>query len=377
MKESIKVQQQVPRPRKVKGSYPFIVQFEITSKCNLRCKHCYDDTEQHVHMPFDQITTVLDKFFTFCTMYSRYPVIWLTGGEPTIHPQFWDVLDFIIDKETDIGCSVAVLSNGVNFTSDFVQRLEQHPLKISVQISLDGANAQTHDHIRGKGNFDKAVNALHLLRSTSIETHIHFVVHKGNYDDGFKMTDVATELKADVLTVTRLVPWGRGKELYEKMLTPEQVQTLFRKLSDDFDMISSTRTPPRPHIARDRCDWPITYDDPKTPEAFTKNGSRCGAARSYINIMQTGNVYPCRRMPVKIGNILEEGLITIWQHPLMWKLRQKHRYMQGKCQNCYFNVTVPQICSGGASCIAYACYNDPFQPDPQCNINPSESPAGI
>ena len=369
---------QIPPPWRIQQRYPFILQFGITSKCNLRCKHCYDDTEEHVHMPFNQCVEVLDKFFTFCQQWNRYPMVWLTGGEPTIHPKFWDILDYIVDRmDQPDDCYAAILSNGINLDADFVQKLEENPLLIYVQISVDGARAETHEAIRGKGTFEKALHALKLLRPTGIQTHIHFVVHKDNYEDGFEMTDVARRLGVDVLTVTRLVPWGRGKELIEKMLTPEQVYTLYKKLSDDFDAIMESTHPPRPYIARDRCDWPLIYSDPKNPEALKKNGHRCGAARSYINIMENGDVYPCRRMPIKVGNILKEEFIDIWQHPLMWKLRQKHQFMQGKCQNCYFCAVTPDVCSGGASCIAYAYYDDPFQPDPQCWFNPNESPAGV
>lgn len=356
----------------------FILQLSITGRCNLRCTHCYDDAEDHQDMPVESCENILDQFFALCCLWKRTPVIWLTGGEPTLHPQFWHILDYIKIHSDLINAHslVAVLSNGINFTEEFVKRLEEHPLDIYVQISLDGARAETHDAIRGKGSFEKAVAALELLTPTAIETHIHFVVHRDNYDDAFTMPDVAKALGADVLTVTRLVPWGRGGKLYEKMLSPEQVKNLFKSLSDDLDEIMDADDSPGALISRARCDWPIIYPDPSTPEASTKNGFRCGVGRSYINVQENGDVYPCRRMPIKIGNVFEEDLMTIWQHPLLWKFRRKHRFVQGKCQECFFNVEAPRICSGGASCIAYAVYNDPFQPDPQCPVDPSQAPAG-
>jgi radical SAM protein with 4Fe4S-binding SPASM domain len=312
-------------------------------------------------MLVDDVITVLDAFFTFCNRWNRFPVIWLTGGEPTLHPHFWDILDTITND-----CRVAVLSNGTTITPAFVEKLCSLPVNPAVQISVDGTAAETHDAIRGRGSFSKAVNALRLLHSAAIETHMHFVVSKKNYNDGFLITDLACDVGVDVLTVTRLVPWEGA--LFENMLTPKQVYTLFKKLSDDADKISLLN-PPKPFIARDRCDWPIIYPDPTKKEAFTKNGSCCSAARSYINVMHTGDVYPCRRLPVTVGNLFKDDLMQIWQHPFLWKLREKHKYMQGKCQTCYFNVCAPHVCSGGATCIAYAWVNDPFQPDPQCSIN--------
>ncbi|MGC1119717.1 MAG: radical SAM protein [Candidatus Methanofastidiosia archaeon] len=371
--------QQIELHSRTREDTVFIMQLSVTGRCNLRCTHCYDDTEDHQDMPVENCEEVLDQFFALCCQWRRSPVIWLTGGEPTLHPHFWHILDYIkIHSDlTDVHSVVAVLSNGINFTDEFVKRLEEHPLHIYVQISLDGARAETHDAIRGKGSFDKAVGALKLLKPTAVETHIHFVVHKDNYEDAFTMPDLARVLGANVLTVTRLVPWGRGKELYEKMLTSEQVKNLFKNLSDDLDEIMAADSSPETLISRARCDWPVIYPDPSTPEASTKNGFKCGVGLSYINIQENGDVYPCRRMPIKIGNVFEEDLITIWQHPLLWKFRRKHRFVKGKCEQCFFNVKAPSICSGGASCIAYACGKDPFQPDPQCPVNPSEGPAGV
>ncbi|MBU7041009.1 MAG: radical SAM protein [Theionarchaea archaeon] len=356
------------------SGHPFTMQFEITSRCNLRCTHCYDESESHKDMPLSQVKSVIERLLGFCRRWKRTPILWLTGGEPTLHHHFWQILDYIETQKS--GTQVALLSNGINLTSDMVDALTDYPALQYIQISIDGACAETHDAIRGTGSFDKATEALKLLASTPIETHIHYVVHKKNYHDAFKMTDLARVLQADVLTVTRLVPWGRGKDLFQHMLSPEQVYTLFRKLSDDFDAISS-ESPPRPHIARSRCDWPVIYSDPSTPEALTKNGSRCCAIHSYINVTETGDVYPCRRLPITIGNILTQDLSQIWQHPLLWKLRQKDKFVQGKCRDCYFCVKAPEVCSGGASCIAYAVYNDPFQPDPQCPVTPSEGPASL
>ncbi|MBU7044707.1 MAG: radical SAM protein [Theionarchaea archaeon] len=364
------------RSWKTDGLYPFILQFSITGVCNLRCSHCYDDADAHFHMSFDRCREVFNTFFTFCQRWNRAPIIWLTGGEPTIHPSFWDIIDHIqaLSDTLNTPCQLAVLSNGISITPDWVERLETYRLFTGVQISVDGVEANIHDAVRGKGNFEKAVQALRILTASRLITHIHFVVHRDNFEDGFKITDFAREMGADVLTVTRLVPWGRGKELYEKMLSPQQVQSLYKKLSDDFDEIlsQSSHSRPKPFISRERCDWPVIYPDPSDPDSQKKNGIRCGAARSYINVMETGDVYPCRRMPITIGNIFEQSLEDIWQHPLLWKLREKHIYMQGKCQQCYFCTDAPHICSGGASCIAYACYQDPFQPDPQCALHISE-----
>jgi radical SAM protein with 4Fe4S-binding SPASM domain len=347
--------------------YPFVMQVGITGECNLRCIHCYDDADTHYHMSFQDCKRVVDAFLDYCSTFKRLPVIWLTGGEPTLHPHFWDILDYI-EVKTSSACYTAVLSNGTTMSEDMVHHLEEYSMRMDVQISFDGATPQIHDAIRGKGAFQKALRALKYLSTSKIATHMHYVVHRNNYEDAFAITDLAVKMRADVLTVTRLVPWGRGKNLEKLMLTPEQVLTLYRKLSHDFDRLSADKMS-NLHIARDRCDWPVIYD-PSHPDALTKNGQRCSAGLSHICVVENGDVYPCRRMPVLLGNIFEEDFVSIWNHPMLWNLREKHHIVKGKCQDCYFCRKAPNVCSGGASCIAYAVYKDPFQPDPQCPYTP-------
>lgn len=346
------------------------MQVGITGQCNLRCIHCYDDAETHYHMGFQDCKKVIRAFLDYCSRFERMPVIWLTGGEPTLHPQFWDILDYI-EESPSSPCYAAILTNGTTMTEEMVHRLEKYSMRIDVQISFDGATSEIHDAVRGRGTFLQALRALNHLSKSKIVTHMHYVVHKDNYEDAFNITDLAVAMGADVLTVTRIVPWGRGKALKELMLSPEQILTLYTKLSHDFDELS-TKKPSGLHIARDRCDWPVIFD-PSHPDALTKNGHRCSAGLSHICVMENGDVYPCRRMPVFLGNLLKEDFVTIWSHPVLWNLRQKHLIVKGKCRDCYFCKRAPNICSGGATCIAYAVYDDPFQPDPQCPYTPTQN----
>jgi radical SAM protein with 4Fe4S-binding SPASM domain len=354
--------------------YPFIMQLGITSECNLQCAHCYDDTEEHNHMRVEDCKKVIDTFLKYCSTFKKMPVIWLTGGEPLLHPHFWDILDYIEEK-TSSRCYAAILTNGMAMTEDVVHHLESYSMRMDCQISFDGATPHIHDAVRGKGTFHRALKALQYLSKSKIVTHMHYVVHQNNYEDAFTITDLGRTMGADVLTVTRLVPWGRGKTLQELMLTPQQVLTLYTKLSHDCDMLSGDQTS-NLYIARDRCDWPVIFG-PSHPDALTKNGHRCSAGLSHICVTEEGTVYPCRRMPIPVGNILTEDLVTIWRHPVLWKLRQKHGRVKGKCRNCYFSQKAPTICSGGATCIAYAVCEDLFEPDPQCPYTPQREDESI
>lgn len=356
----------------------FVMQFQITGRCNLRCRHCYNEDEPHYDMPLDQCMLVIDKFLTTMKKWGRTPYIWISGGEPTISPHFWDILaylqDYVEDHLTPV--HVAVLSNGSTTTKTLADRLEENRAVNYIQISVDGVSAETHDRIRGSGRFQEAIQAIRTLTLTSLEVHMHFVVHKGNYKDAFHIMTLAKELDVDVLTVTRLVPWGRGKEMLNTMLTSQETYALYRNLSDDLDSMAREAAPliPKPVLTRSRCDWPVIYQDPADTSNHAKNGVSCGIGgnigKNIINVMEDGSVYPCRRLPIPIGNILTQDIQDIWGHPLLWKLRRKSKHVKGKCQTCYFNTKAPYLCSGGASCISYGYYGDPFMPDPQCSVSP-------
>ena len=359
----------------------FMMQFMITGKCNLRCKHCYeDDVTQHDASAEEQIS-IVEQYFKTMEAWGRVPYLAISGGEPFLGNSFWKIMDYAQDYYERKGRGAfEVLTNGTLINPSMAKKLTNYTAMGFVQVSLDGASAEIHDRIRGKGTFSKAVEALINLKNVNIRTAIHYVVHKNNYADAFKITDLAVKLRVNQLLVTRLIPFGRGKEIQHLMLSPEETRKLYLKLSDDADRLFNKYKTGKTQtlILRNRCDWPLIYPEPENYESgsiFTKNGGRCQAGLIHIAVMQDGTVYPCRRMPVSLGNLLEQGFSTIWNHEFLWKIRLKHSFMKGKCAKCPFNndPSLNYSCSGGASCVSYGFYGDPFMPDPQCWYDPTKS----
>ena len=110
--------------------------------------------------------------------------------------------------------------------------------------------------------------------------------------------------------------------------------------------------------------YKMLYD--LTEEQLMKNGRYCQVGNNHFTVLENGTVLPCRRLPIPIGNLFHQDLNDILNHPLLWKFRRKHTLMKGKCRACVFNNGLWRYCSGGASCISYSYYGDPFMPDPQC-----------
>lgn len=354
----------------------FTFQYQITEKCNLRCTHCYEDGAITHDASLEELVMMLDKFLRTAEKWKRLPVVPLSGGEPLVSPNFWPLLDHLETYGETKNVLASILSNGTLIDKKVAEALSNYKVLEFVQISLDGVTPETHEDIRGKGTFKKSVRAITNLVDAGVPVHIHFVVHKNNYEEAFQVTDLAAELGVNSVLVTRLVPFGRGKEMEELMLSPAQVKTLYTKLGEDADAaVTFLEGGQGVFVNRLRCDWPVICTGgcfTSVMDVINKNGSHCQVGRSYIAVMSDGTCYACRRMPINVGNLLTQSFEEMWNHPFLWKMRKKNAYMKEKCQKCPFN-TDPRLnftCMGGASCISYGYYDDPFMPDPQCSFDP-------
>ena len=353
----------------------FTVQFHFTEICNLRCLHCYDSAAQNSDQPLDQLCHIIDRTFSVIVREWGRPIaLSLTGGEPFASRNLFPLLSYIKDKYGETEVEIKILSNGTLITEDHARVLKSSfPMVRAVQISLDGVRQETHERIRGAGTHLKALRACELLVRHGIHVAAHMVVTDVNYPEAFELTDLGKKHGLYRLTVTRMVPIGRGRELGKLEISQPQVRELYSKLNRDADILDSSSEPLR--IARYRCDWPVLYSPPKYKledlyYPFTGNGGACAIGDHMMTIMSDGTALACRRLPLPLGNILEDDLRNIWNHPMLWKIRLRHRYTKGKCEKCEF-MTDERLrfsCGGGgALCITYAHYGDAFRPDVGCS----------
>ncbi|MBU7027319.1 MAG: radical SAM protein [Theionarchaea archaeon] len=355
----------------------FTFQYQITEKCNLRCTHCYEDGSITYEPTTEELLLMLNKFLDAVKKWKYNPVIPLSGGEPLLSKSFWPLLDYLEEYGEKKEISVTVLSNGTLIDRSVAERLSKYTVLHFVQISLDGTVPETHEAVRGKGTFRKSVKAVSHLVDADLDVYLHFVVHKQNYEEAFKITELAKTLNVSGVLVTRLVPFGRGREMKDFMLTPEEVKRLYTKLGKDADEAEKKIRAGEEAVLinRFRCDWPVvcTKNCLSSMHALvTQNGGNCQVGKSYIAVMPDGTCYACRRMPIVVGNLLHQSFDHVWNHPFLWKMRRKFKYMKGKCRECPFNTNkrVNFTCMGGATCVAYGFYDDPFMPDPQCSFDP-------
>lgn len=322
----------------------FFLQLHITPFCNLRCIHCYQEFESEKEKKLltkNEIINLIHHYYRFLRIQDHSGTIYLTGGEPTIDP---NLLDYVKEAKR-LRIFPMILSNGTLIDSKFAFKLKEAGTGI-VQISLDGLK-HTHDEIRGKGNFDKATRGLDACRQAGLKTIVMFTLHKLNANEMEDVISHCIEHGVKRFAFHRLVPVGRGSQLFNEIFRPEELKEFFKKI--------------RKWKNRYRNFIEVTAHDPLWQRFLgMSHPFGCCIGNSGICVMHNGDILPCRRLNKVIGNIRQDSLHSIWNGSYLHKFRKRKDY-EGKCNSCiHFKK-----CTGCRG-IAYGVTGSEFGSDPQC-----------
>ncbi|MFW9989018.1 MAG: SPASM domain-containing protein, partial [Candidatus Odinarchaeota archaeon] len=214
------------------------------------------------------------------------------------------------------------------------------------QISLDGTE-KTHDLIRGKGTFKKALEGLDNCYKYKICTTVMFTLSKLNTNEIEEVIQQCIEHNVKRFSMGRLVPTGNGADLDNQVLTSEELKKFFKKL--------------KKIIKKYRNSIYFAIHDPLWMSYLgIKNTHGCSAGISGICILENGDIMPCRRLNLVIGNIRDNSITEIWNNSSMIHFRYRDNY-EGKCKTC----KRLRNC-GGYRAIARAINNSEYATDPQC-----------
>jgi len=317
----------------------FFLQVHITNRCNLRCVHCYGSAQEPRDLSLDEFRRVTEQLISLTQLLApQRRWIQLTGGEPLLNPGFQRMMEFAVEH---VG-SVRLLSNGFSIDQSAATRFAE--LRVSVQLSFDGLR-ENHDRWRGDGAFDAALRAAEILRSAGVRVVARMTVSRANQDDILPLCDLLRE-RTDLFSVARVVPIGDCEagaqpdvEVYRRAL----YGLYGRRLEGER---ISLREPFFGPI--------IAVDQPDT------RFEGCSAGRTGLTVLENGDVLPCRRLPIVLGNVLTDDLAGIYfGHPLLRALRERN--LDGRCGVCEDK----RRC-GGARCIANALNGNPLSEDPGC-----------
>lgn len=332
------------------------MQWHITDRCNLRCRHCYQESFTTEDLPFQALMNILGQYRELLKEWNirenhtrARGHINVTGGEPFVRKDFFELLK-VFHKNRD-EFTYGILTNGTLLSRESVERLKELEPSF-VQVSLEGGE-ETHDQIRGKGSFRKTLEGIRVLISRGIETLVSFTAHRENYREFPHVVKTARKLKVDRVWSDRLIPCGGGAGMKDMVLSPEQTREFFYIMKECAQGNFFTRT--------DK-----TRVEMNRGLQFLVAGGRpysCAAGDTIFTITAEGELLPCRRMPIPSGNLLGKKKLgeLYFENEFFKKLRDKQITSAG-CRDCIY----VNLCRGGLRCLAYAMTGDPFNTDPGC-----------
>jgi heme b synthase len=353
-----------------------IVAWEVTRRCNLACLHCRASSLRGPYqgeLTTEECLRLLDDIASF----SR-PLIILTGGEPLLREDIYDIARYGSQK----GMPMALATNGTLLTEDMVERMRHAGIR-RVSVSIDGQDRESHDAFRGvAGAFDEALRGVDILRENGMEFQLNTTVTRQNIAQLEAMLDLSVRLGAAAHHIFLLVPTGRGKELSEQSLSPEDYEKtlawFYEKSLTTPLQLKATCAPHYFRVARQKerekgkeatpsSVQPVPPPPDGHPAGLHTATRGCMGGSSFCFISHTGQVQPCGYLEIDCGQIREKSFGEIWNHSSVFAdLRDLHRY-KGKCRRC------PYLRScGGCRARAFALTGDYLTQEPLCSYEPPE-----
>jgi len=346
---------------------PIMVVWNFTYRCNLRCKHCYEDAGVLRSGPTNELTTD-EKYHVLEELDKNHvPTIFFSGGEPLMAADFWELAEAAKKR----GFYLSIASNGTLFANkENAARAKEIGFGY-IAVSLDAADPKKHDEFRGvPGMWERAVQGIKNLNDVGITTVIQFTLTKYNKDELPKMFKLQKEIGAYKVIVYNYIPVGRGD--MDMDITPEEREEAFRVMYEELEAGYHTVATTAPQLAR-YCKMMGSdtiifshYGDAKAKElgVIADIVGGCGAGRAYCSVQPDGRVTPCVYMPyITVGNLREQTFEEIWNSPFMEYLRDRSD-LWGHCAECPYQA----VC-GGCRARAYVYFDDFKGPDPGCIFN--------
>ncbi len=344
---------------------PRLVFWELTTGCNLRCIHCRASATELMSpddLSYGECCQIIDQLAAYAPM-----ILVLSGGEP-----LWrrDVFD-LAKRARSKGIRVALATNGTLVDEAMAMRIKDAGIE-RVSISLDGADAATHDNFRGhEGAFEAAIHGLKCLQELGISTQINSTVSHHNAHQLPEILNLAKRLGVDAFHLFLLVPVGCGLTIADDQAVhgeeAEEILNWFYDRSLDSGMeLKATGAPHDYRMVRQRraelrrAGLPVpelpghghghghghragTGQAGGPPAAAMHQMTRgCLAGTGVCFISHVGEVQPCGYLPVSAGSLRKETFKNIWESAEVFETLRDDDNLEGKCGCCEFT----KVCMG-------------------------------
>ena len=337
---------------------PYAISWNTTYRCNLRCSHCYLDTNALTNQSASELSTQ-EGYRLIDQMSELNPnlLLILTGGEPLLRKDIYDLSSYASQK----GMMVVLGTNGNMIDDDIARKLKECGVT-GIGISLDSIIPGRHDTFRGiSGAWDDTLNGIEACRRQGIEFQIQTTVTKDNFSEIPDIIDFSHNLGAKVFNLFFLVCTGKGQDLTD--ITPQQYDQALHQLYDihikyQGKMMVGAKC--APHYRR------IVYEHDTSSPLIRAYAGGCPAGTHYCRITPEGNITPCPYMPNISGNVREKSFVEIWKDTADFQTL-RHASLNGRCGVCEFM----DICKG-CRARALATTGNQMDEDGWCNYVPGK-----
>ncbi len=350
-----------------------VVAWNMTRTCNLKCIHCYSNSENKKYegeLSHEEALKFIDDLAAF-----KVPVLLFSGGEPLIREDIFS----LAERAAQHGIRPTISTNGTLITREVAQRLKNIGVGY-VGISLDGLE-EVNDRFRGKeGAFKAALQGIENCVAVGQRVGLRFTINRHNFNDLNNIFDLIEENNINRVCFYHLVYSGRGSEMIKEDITHEQTRQ-----SMDI-IIERTLDFHRRGLEKEiltvdnHADGIYTYlkmleFNPERADEVLKlmkinGGNRSGIA--FANVDSLGNVHPDQfNQHHTFGNVRERSFGDIWtdvSHPILAGLKNRKPLLKGRCSTCKWL----DVCNGNFRARAEAVTGDFWESDPACYLTDPE-----
>jgi Fe-coproporphyrin III synthase len=345
-----------------------IVVWNTTNRCNLSCRHCYIDAQDHAYA--GELTTAEAKAFIDDLAQMKVPVLLFSGGEPLVRADLFELGAYACKQ----GIRPVISTNGTLITPEIAKRIYNTGFQY-VGVSLDGTE-EIHDQFRGrKGAFQDALTGIRNSMAAGNKTGIRFTINKLNYATLPAILDIVEQEKIPRFCMYHLVYAGRGKDMATLDTTAEQKKQTIKLLMERTVDFHRRGVEVEILTTDNHADgiFILQYFQQFQPERVAEirkllemHGG-CSAGQKMANVDPQGNVHACQFWGHKtLGNVRKKPLSLIWrdsEDEFMLKLRDKANQVEGRCGECSYKA----LC-GGCRIRAESVSGNLWGEDPACYL---------
>jgi 12,18-didecarboxysiroheme deacetylase len=350
-----------------------VVVWNVTRACNLKCVHCYAHATEG--STSDELSTAEGRRMIDDLAAFGAPVLLFSGGEPLVRKDMPELAAYAVEK----GMRAVISTNGTLISRSIAQTLKQIGLSY-VGISLDGLEP-VNDHFRGVGGaFKKALQGIQNCQEAGIKVGLRFTINKQNVQEIPGIFDLLEKMEIPRVCFYHLVYAGRGSQMVADDLTHDETRAAVDLIIDRTQALHARGISKEVLTVDNHADGPYLYmrmlkEDPRRAaevlELLQMNeGNNSG--RGIGCVSWDGNVYADQFWRHhSFGNVRQRPFSEIWtqpEDPLLLQLKEKKKYVQGRCATCRWL----DICGGNFRVRAEALTGNVWAPDPACYLTDEE-----